>query len=67
MHKFGFKHILYNWVDLDKNLSNSILPKLISTTEVMLVFSQFREQIFLFSFEPKSERNHFLIFALASL
>ena len=28
--------------------------------------SKFRKQIFLFSFEPKSERNYFLISALAS-
>ena len=29
--------------------------------------SKFQKQIFLFSFEPKDERNYFLISALASL
>ena len=29
--------------------------------------SKFRKQIFLLSFQPKNERNYFLIFALASV
>ena len=35
-------------------------------TIVVLKVSKFRKQIFLFSFEPKNERNNFLIPAQAS-
>ena len=33
---------------------------------LVLKVSKFRKQIFLFPFEPKNERNYFLISALAS-
>ena len=35
-------------------------------SNVSLKVSKFQKQIFLFSFEPKNERNYFLISALAS-
>ena len=33
---------------------------------ILLKVSWFRKQIFLFSFEPKTQRYYFLIYALAS-
>ena len=36
---------------------------LIGNVLLLLKVSKFQRQIFLFSFEPKNERNHFLIFA----
>ena len=43
-----------------------IKTDLCALTEAHLKVSKFRKQIFLFSFEPKNKRSHFLISDLAS-
>ena len=49
-----------------KNLVLKMLLIFISLTKNHLKVSKFQKQIFLFSFEPKNERNYFLDSALAS-
>ena len=49
-------------IDADWNCRNEEMMK----DANLLKVSKFQKQIFLFSFEPKNERNYFLISALAS-
>ena len=44
----------------------ALLELLLFNWSVNLKVSKFQKQIFLFSFEPKKERNYFLISALVS-